>query len=111
MPLRVARRTAGAAKAGADPIARIQGIAVAAIAVIRPDRVGDEVPTGQESPCEIGVTEQHARIENGHDDPGRADGDVPGRWEVDPAEGIEVVPLERIEGVVGLPLWIRKLDG
>ena len=50
-----------------DPVARVRRIRIAAIAVVRSHRVGDEVVARVELADEIGVIEAHSRVEHRDD--------------------------------------------
>ena len=92
------RRIAGTAFARVDPVARIAGVAVAAVAIVRDERVADEVVARQDVRGEIGVR-AIARVDH-RDHDARARGLVPGRGRVDAAGGFEVVPLLVVARVV-----------
>ena len=82
------REAAGTRFGAADPVTRVAGVVVAAVAVVGDHAVGDEVVTRQQrtavgDAAEVGVLEAHAGVEHGHHDAGVARGACPGGFDVD----------------------------
>ncbi|UUX97968.1 hypothetical protein [Aquabacterium sp. J223] len=88
-------------------VARVGGVAVAAAAVVRGGRVGDEVPARQQPAGQLGVR-PHAAVDDGHRQAGRAGGHVPGRRRVDAGGGLEQVPLLAVHHVVRPPVRLQE---
>ena len=98
----VAARVLGAR----DPVAGIRRVGVAAVTVVRDERVADEVVPGDEAAAEIDVWPV-ARVDHADRDPGRAGRQIPGAEQVDPVEaggGSEHVPL-------GAPVLVARRYG
>ena len=66
-----------------QPVARVAGVGVAAVAVVRDRRVADHVVASQQLARQVGVIETHPGVEHGDDHAGAAHGGVPGRHGVD----------------------------
>ena len=77
----------GGTVGGRDPVARVAGVAVAPVAVVRDRSIADHVVAGQQLAGQVGVVEAHAGVEHGHHDR-RAQARVPGRNGIDRGDGL-----------------------
>ncbi|CAB4881601.1 unannotated protein [freshwater metagenome] len=96
-------RSAGGGVVARDPVARVVGIRIPAVAVIGGVHVRDEVITGQETAGEVGMVGE-AGVDHGDHDAGGPCRDVPCGRGIGPvvrrADGTQV-PLVRVVRVIG----------